>query len=86
MAVTKASYYSDEGPEIPSAGGDYGAPTPHAAKINQKPFTAPSGDAAVSEGFAATDNPRVTTLGPMTSPAPGRAQAAFDGAGEQQDF
>ena len=52
MALTKGSYYKDEGPEIPAAGGDavpggYGAPSPRAGKIGQHPYEAPSTDAAI---------------------------------------
>ena len=39
---SEGSYYPGEGPEIPAAGGDYGAPSPRAAKIGQAPFQAPS--------------------------------------------
>ena len=42
MAITNASYYADEGPEIPTPGGDYTAPDPHAAVTSHRPFTAPS--------------------------------------------
>ncbi len=35
MAITKGSYYSNEGPQIPAAGGDYGAPNAHAATANR---------------------------------------------------
>lgn len=81
MAVTKASYYSGQGPEIPAAGGDYGAPTPHAAKSNQHPFEAPSGNTEPSEGFAATDNPTVTKPPGMSTTSQDAAQAAFGAAG-----
>lgn len=47
MAMSKGSYYKGEGPEIPSAGGDYGHPTPHAAHAAEDPFEAPSTDAAI---------------------------------------
>ena len=42
MATKKVAYYGDEGPEVPAAGGDYSAPTPHAAVASQHPFAAPS--------------------------------------------
>jgi len=47
MALDKGSYYEGGGPEIPSAGGDYGHPTPHSAVADQHPFQAPSTDAAI---------------------------------------
>lgn len=88
MAIKKASYYSDEGPEIPEAGGDYGAPTPHAAKVNQHPFEAPSsgtGTGLTSDGFAATDNPKATRPANDVSSAAQTAanSALFDPRPEQ---
>jgi hypothetical protein len=83
MAITNASYYDGATPEIPSAGGDYGAPTPHAATADQQPFQAPTGDTAPSQGFAATDAIRITTPGGMSTVGQESAQAAFDAAGSQ---
>jgi hypothetical protein len=40
-ADSTGSYYKDEGPEIPVPPG-YSAPTPHDAKVSQRPFEAPS--------------------------------------------
>ncbi len=92
MAMTKdgskGSYYSDEGPEIPSAGGDYGHPTPHSAKVDQRPFQAPSGDDGTgtgpqSNGYAATDNPQLTRLGGIDTTGQDAANAAFSAAASQ---
>ena len=81
MAINKAPYYTgdDETPDIPEAGNDYGAPTPHAAKVSdQHPFTAPSGNTAPSEGFAATDDPQVTRPPRISTAGQDQANAVFD--------
>ncbi|MGO9382175.1 MAG: hypothetical protein ACLP4W_08765 [Mycobacterium sp.] len=74
MAIQKDSYYTGEGPEIPTAGNDYQHPTPHSAVADQRPFTAPTGGftqapPAAHAGFdgladmtAHADNARETTF------------------------
>jgi hypothetical protein len=85
MAVTKAAYYGgdDQTPAIPSPGGDYPGPTPHAAKVGQHVFEAPSsgsGTGLASDGFAATDNVKVTRPANDVSHPAGQteANAAFN--------
>ena len=39
MAMTS---YQPGGTEVPAPGGDYTGPTPHAAKVDQTPYEAPS--------------------------------------------
>lgn len=80
MALTKGSYYSGQGPQIPAAGGDYGAPDAHAATANQQPYRAPTGNTPASEGFAATDNVTVTTLSGKSTGTQAAAQQGFDAA------
>lgn len=71
MAITKGSYNAPAaGQNTP--GGSYGAPTPHAAQVDQMPYTAPSGQTAPGSpapcaGFDAMDG-----LG-MATPTPGEA-------------
>ncbi len=81
MAITtKGSYYADEPPEVPVPPG-YTAPTPHDANISHRPFEAPSGDNAPSEGFSATDNPQLTRPGGVSTEGQNQANAAFDAMG-----
>lgn len=76
MAVTKGSYYSDEGPEIPVPPG-YSAPNAHAAKVSDQIFEAPSGNLEPSEGFSATNNPQVTRTPEMSTQGQDAANAAL---------
>jgi hypothetical protein len=56
MAGSTGKYYTgdDQTPEVPSAGGDYGHPTPHRAKVDQRPFTAPASMPTTNEPPPAT--------------------------------
>ena len=94
MALTKGSYYRDEGPEIPAAGGgDYGAPTPEAAVKGQHPYQAPTSVPASNSapvphsGFDALDTPpKVTNAGAGADGAKGiSASTAFDPRPSQWD-
>ncbi|MGO9098906.1 MAG: hypothetical protein ACLP9Y_05480 [Mycobacterium sp.] len=81
MAITtKGSYYADEGPEIPVPPG-YSAPDPHSASVSHQIFEAPSGNNAPSEGFSATDAPKLTRPGGISTEGQNQANAAFDAMG-----
>jgi hypothetical protein len=59
---------------VPSAGGDYGAPTPHAAKVAQQIYEAPTGDMTPSggpahAGFDAMENGLGAPRRRVTSPS-----------------
>lgn len=69
MALNKASYYTGEGPEIPAAGNDYGAPTPHAAVANQHPFEAPNTNPDGTYGGVGSVTPNDDMFGDPATPA-----------------
>jgi hypothetical protein len=67
--ATKAAYYSDDDqtPEIPTPGGDYSAPTAHAANASHQIFQAPSSmpttnpPPSPAAGLDAIDHPPTVT-------------------------